>query len=103
MASGTISKMKWGTPIFPLSADRTSNWSFTAPSFGFLYAGMRSTSRNYIGIKVNGTAIIGYASSDSADNVAYAVPCNAGDVVDFEGLTTNTFLIRALTFFISFE
>lgn len=104
MASGTIkTQAKPKTLIRPLSAEQTTDWTFTAPSDGILYAMVRSQGRKYIGCFWNGEAIGGLASDGHNDMLNFQVFCKCGDMVSIEGIDSTHTIINTTTAFISFE
>lgn len=110
-SSGTDYATEWATPQYarpttltrPLQADQTTDWTFTAPYSGILYAMVRSQGRKYIGCLWNTNAIGGLASDGSNDMLNFQVICKSGDTVKLEGLDTTHYVVAAATAFISLE
>ena len=80
--------------VRPLSANQTSDWSYTVPQTGILYLNFISTVRTYCGITWNGAAIGDIAIAPSeATTALVTIPVKKGDVIAVTGLTSNCFLV----------
>ena len=103
MATGTIKKALLPTTYtIVVSGDTKAPWTFTAPSAGMLNLMLRSNSRSYISVLWNNNMTLAFALSGTQENLTQQIFCKAGDVVQVNGLNSNTYLLST-TNFISFE
>lgn len=105
MATGTI-KQQYARPTTltrPLQADRTTDWTFTAPYNGILYVMVRSQGRKYVGCTWNTEPIGGLASDGSNDMLNFQVICKSGDTVQITPLDNTHYIVAGATAFISLE
>ena len=78
----------------PLSANRTTPWTYTAPYNGMLYLAVASSTRAYCGITWNGNEIGDFCLPTMSPAGAMTIPvlCKKGDVIGVTNLTANCFL-----------
>lgn len=89
----------------PLSADQTSNWTWTAPYTGVLYITFISNTRTYCGISWNGVNIGDFCVAGNNQGMsAFVVPVlvSKGNEIFVGNLSSNCYLSGTRTCFIAY-
>lgn len=91
----------------PLSADRKSDWVWTAPHTGVLYLSFVSISRTYISVEWNDARLphVALSTASPSPNVLmpYTILVKKGDKVAVYGLNNDCYLHSALTAFVAYS
>ena len=99
----SLRHLDYANAVKPLSADKKSDWTYTAQEDGLLILHFVATTREYMTASVNGTVVFyitpDYISGSSVPmaNVAQ-VELQEGDVFTITGVKTNGYLGKSTIF-----
>ena len=88
----------------PLSADRKSDWVWTAPYTGVLYLSFVSSTRTYISVEWNNAHLPHVAIPPASPNalMPYTILLKKGDKVGVYGLNNVCYLSGTMTAFVAY-